>query len=177
MLLSKVTTLDIVEVFKKYNIPLIPSGDRYVTNCVFHAGDDTPSLTIYPETNSFYCFSCKKSGDAITLISHMEGIPIYEVKRRLGTDFIKYSLSSIHKKPVDFYKTLLKDSAEIFYNYQKAFPERQSYVLDCMQQFDEFIEGCTIERKVISFDDYNKILDKLKNMLYNSFIETSQKGE
>ena len=174
MQLSKIETLDIIEVFKKYNIPLIPSGDRYVTNCIFHTGDNTPSLTIYPETNSFYCFSCKKSGDAITLISFMEQIPVYEVKRRLGTDFLKYSLSQPKKQAINFYQSLLKESSGLFYNYMKAFPERVEYTVACMQQFDEYLETIYTGKKFISFEEYIKALDKLKYLLYNCFIETKE---
>ena len=41
-------------------------GKKRVTHCPFH-NDKTPSFFIYPD-NSFYCFSCKEGGDAITFV-------------------------------------------------------------------------------------------------------------
>ncbi|MDD4136198.1 MAG: CHC2 zinc finger domain-containing protein [Candidatus Shapirobacteria bacterium] len=36
-------------------------------NCIFHE-EKTPSLTLYPETRSFYCYGCGKSGDVVELV-------------------------------------------------------------------------------------------------------------
>ena len=35
--------------------------------CPFHK-DDKPSLRIYPETNTYHCFGCDKTGDVIQFI-------------------------------------------------------------------------------------------------------------
>jgi DNA primase catalytic core len=40
--------------------------------CPFHE-DDKPSLKIYPQTDSFHCFGCGKSGDVIEFCSLKEG--------------------------------------------------------------------------------------------------------
>lgn len=168
MLLSKQPQLDIVSVFKHYGFDLRESSNRYVCLCPFHNDRNTPNLTIYPETDSFYCFTCKKSGDALTLISFMEKLPIYEVKKRLGTDYIRYSLSKRNKRPLDFFQALLKDSASLFYNYLKAYPNKEKYILQCMQQFDDYVERLIIEKIQVDFKLYTTILDNLKKLMYNN---------
>lgn len=167
MLLSKLPHLDIVSVFRHYNFDLKESSNRYVCLCPFHNDKNTPNLTIYPETDSFYCFTCKKSGDALTLISFMEKMPIYEVKKKLGTDFLKYSLSKTYKKQIDFFQALLKDSSNVFYNYLKAYPDKQDYCMQCMQQFDMYLEGLITDKVQVDFNLYVKVLDNLKKLLYN----------
>lgn len=47
--------------------PLRQVGGRLQGRCPFHQ-DKTPSFTIYPHTNSFYCFSCNRGGSIITYI-------------------------------------------------------------------------------------------------------------
>jgi DNA primase len=45
--------------------------------CPFH-DDKTPSLQIYPKTNTFHCFGCGKSGDTIEFIQQKQGISKHE---------------------------------------------------------------------------------------------------
>lgn len=54
---------DVVSAFMRIN----RSGKNYTARCPFHP-DRNPSLFLYPETNSFYCFSCRRGGDLIKLI-------------------------------------------------------------------------------------------------------------
>ena len=170
MQLSKLPQLDIVSIFKHYGFELKESGDRFVCLCPFHNDRNTPNLTIYPSSNSFYCFTCKKSGDALTLISFMEKKPVYEIMKELGTTFIKYKLTSNYKRPVDFFQSLLKDSSALFYNYIKAYPENKVHYMSCMQQFDVYLEDLIVNKVQVDFTLYNQILDNLKKMLYTSFI-------
>ncbi len=60
--------LSIKEVLAHYN--LIPDKHSQI-NCPFHE-DNTPSLKIYPETNSFHCFGCGATGDVIEFIQLKE---------------------------------------------------------------------------------------------------------
>lgn len=43
---------------------------RGVNNYYCYNGHDnaSPSLTLYPDTNSYHCFGCQEGGDVITLI-------------------------------------------------------------------------------------------------------------
>lgn len=49
--------------------------------CVFHS-EDTPSMHLYPN-NSYYCFGCGVSGDAITLYRHLHGADFKTAVRAL----------------------------------------------------------------------------------------------
>lgn len=48
-------------------------GRNLVGLCPFH-GEKTPSFTVYPENNSFYCFGCGAGGDVITFIKRIENL-------------------------------------------------------------------------------------------------------
>lgn len=43
-------------------------GNRFITSCIFNDHEDsTPSLVLYPENNSFFCFGCDAWGDTLDL--------------------------------------------------------------------------------------------------------------
>lgn len=48
-------------------------GDDYFTHCPAHI-DNTPSLSFNPEKNSYYCFSCHRSGGIIGYLIDFEGL-------------------------------------------------------------------------------------------------------
>ena len=57
----------------------VGGGGRLKACCPFEGhDDDTPSLTIYTQNNSFYCFGCQKGGDAITFIQILYGYDFLE---------------------------------------------------------------------------------------------------
>jgi DNA primase len=60
--------LDIAKVLKHYGLNPDRNG---MLKCPFHA-DDTASMKIYPNTNTFNCFGCSKNGDVIEFIQLKE---------------------------------------------------------------------------------------------------------
>lgn len=59
------------------NISLKRRGKNLVGLCPFH-NEKTPSFTVYPESNSFYCFGCGAGGDVITFVRRMENLDYTE---------------------------------------------------------------------------------------------------
>lgn len=53
-------------------VDLKGAGKVLSGKCCFHA-DDTPSLRVYLESNSFYCFGCGKGGDVIRFRADLDG--------------------------------------------------------------------------------------------------------
>jgi len=48
-------------------------GRTFVGCCPFH-DDRHPSLVVYPETQSFYCFGCRAHGDAFSFLMRAESV-------------------------------------------------------------------------------------------------------
>lgn len=64
-------------------VNLIRRGRTYVCNCPFHS-EKTPSCTVYPEQQSFYCYGCGAGGDSITFIRRMENLSFMEAVEMLS---------------------------------------------------------------------------------------------
>ena len=58
-------------------VDLKSSGSALVGTCPFHQ-DQMPSLTVYPETGTFYCFGCGAHGDVISFLREIEGLRFFE---------------------------------------------------------------------------------------------------
>ncbi len=73
-------------------VTLRARGRTRVGLCPFH-GEKTPSFTVYPENNSFYCFGCGAGGDVITFVRKMEHLDYIDAVRfladRAGMDMPK----------------------------------------------------------------------------------------
>ena len=71
-------SISIKTVYEKYSgVSLDKHRARGNVPCPFHS-DAKPSMHLYEKTNSFYCFSCKKSGSPIDLfkeiMTHTNGL-------------------------------------------------------------------------------------------------------
>ena len=73
---------DIEHVVSSY-ITLKRAGSNYNGSCPFHS-ERTPSFTVFPSTQSFYCFGCGAGGDAITFVMRMENLDYISAVRVLA---------------------------------------------------------------------------------------------
>lgn len=58
-------------------------GATLVGLCPFH-NEKTPSFTVYPATQSFYCFGCGAGGDAITFLKKIENLDYLDAVKTLA---------------------------------------------------------------------------------------------
>ena len=72
---------DIEQIISSY-VPLRRRGKNLVGLCPFH-NEKTPSFTVYPETESFYCFGCAAGGEVISFIRRIENLDYVEAVRFL----------------------------------------------------------------------------------------------
>ncbi|MDD4336922.1 MAG: DNA primase [Firmicutes bacterium] len=73
---------EIISVVSDY-VQLKKVGNRFVGLCPFHT-ERTPSFSVSPDRQLFYCFGCHVGGNVFTFIMKMEGLTFPEAVRRLG---------------------------------------------------------------------------------------------
>lgn len=64
-------------------VQLKRQGRNQVCCCPFHS-ERTPSFTVFPDTQSFFCFGCGAGGDAITFIMKAENLDFTEALKFLA---------------------------------------------------------------------------------------------
>lgn len=111
-------------------VSLKRAGSNLKGLCPFHS-EKSPSFTVYPQDNSFYCFGCGAGGDAITFVRKRENLDYPDavefLANRAGITIVKDEIGSYKSTPkVDrarmfkmnadaaryFHKRLFDDSTE-----------------------------------------------------------------
>ncbi|MBN1150756.1 DNA primase [candidate division WOR-3 bacterium] len=78
-ILEKIQIADVIAEYVK----LTPSGKDLKGLCPFHT-EKTPSFTVSPQKNLFYCFGCGAGGNAYNFLMRIENIDFPEALRRLA---------------------------------------------------------------------------------------------
>lgn len=86
-------TAPIVEVAQHYGLSVNRAG---FTLCPLH-GEKSPSLKLYPNTNTFHCFGCGAGTSVIDLTAALQGVPPIQAAKHLDA---MYSLRLFNDKPL-----------------------------------------------------------------------------
>jgi hypothetical protein len=78
--------IDIVELVGK-TVDLKRDGPRFKGLCPFHADKRSLSLVVYPETQTWKCFGCSKSGDAFQWVMEAEKVDFLTALTRLQEQY------------------------------------------------------------------------------------------
>jgi DNA primase len=70
---------DIVRIIQDY-VPLKKKGSNWMACCPFHQ-EKTPSFSVNPRKEVFYCFGCAKGGDVFRFVMEIENVPFPDAMR------------------------------------------------------------------------------------------------
>ncbi len=94
--------LDIVEIVETSGVQLRKVGRAYQGFCPFHPNTRTPAFTVYPDTQSFYCFGCGASGSVFDYVMRQDGLDFKEALAQLapraGVDLAAYRTQQQHER-------------------------------------------------------------------------------
>jgi DNA primase len=94
-------------------------------------------MVIYPESNTFHCYSCGENGNVLWFISKMEHKPLFEVKKQYAGTVTKYKIGKIRNCGINDYKDdLLTQIAKITRKFLGENPAKLSQVLCVLSDID-----------------------------------------
>ncbi len=107
-------TADIVDVVSEV-VHLKRSGKNYLGLCPFHS-EKTPSFTVSPEKQIFYCFGCATGGNVFSFLMKHDGISFPDAARMLarrhGIDIPTQAMSPDQKRRISERENLLAINRE-----------------------------------------------------------------
>lgn len=108
--------IGIVDVVGHY-VKLHRQGRNYVGLCPFHH-EKTPSFTVSPDKNMFYCFGCKASGDMLTFVRRIHNVSLPEavdiVSREFHVELPPWRMSTAASRDRQQLLEAMKVAAEAF---------------------------------------------------------------
>jgi DNA primase len=123
---------DIVEVISGY-VKLKRKGASYFGLCPFH-GEKTPSFSVAPSKQMYYCFGCGAGGNVFTFLMEYENFTFIEavsqLAERVGMEVPKAEQSAQAKQEADKKSALLminKEAAKYFYVQLKSKQGERAY--------------------------------------------------
>ena len=100
---------DIVDIISEV-VHLKKSGKNFLGLCPFHS-EKTPSFSVSPEKQIFYCFGCGVGGNIFSFLMKHDGLAFPEaartLARRYGVDIPKKNLTFEQKKEITERESLL----------------------------------------------------------------------
>ncbi|MCQ2354760.1 MAG: DNA primase [Clostridia bacterium] len=155
---------DIEQTIGSY-VTLKRAGSNMVGLCPFHS-EKSPSFTVFPGTDSFYCFGCGAGGDVITFIMKAENIDYVAalelLAKRCGVAIPQDNSSEYRKGPTrERIREMNVAAARFFHNYLLNAP-------DAAQARGYFasrkLTGATIKHFYLGYapNDFGKLTNYLK---------------
>ncbi len=100
---------DILDIVSE-SVLLKKAGRNYVGLCPFHS-EKTPSFTVSPDKQIFYCFGCGEGGNVFSFLMKLEGLSFPEAARQLakryGIELPSRSLTPAQKQQISEKERLL----------------------------------------------------------------------
>ncbi len=174
---------DIEDVVSTY-VTLKRRGATYVGLCPFH-NEKTPSFTVFPDTQSFFCFGCNAGGDVIGFTKNIENLDYIDavkmLAQRAGMQMPEDGYDDSLGKKRRVILEINRETARFYHSYMMS-PEGK-------KGLDYFKSRGLSKKTITKFglgyapDDWDKLLKHLKekgysigNMLDAGVIKRSQKG-
>ncbi|MBR0283289.1 MAG: DNA primase [Oscillibacter sp.] len=126
---------DIVDIVGGY-VTLKKRGSDYWACCPFHH-EKTPSFSVSPDKQMFYCFGCKKGGGVVNFIMEIENLPypdaIRFLAKRAGLEVPESGQNRDETRKRARLLQLNRDAALFYHHLLKSAPEGQA-VRDYLQR-------------------------------------------
>lgn len=152
--------IKIQDVLRRYTNCEIDRHNRCA--CPLHGGENH-NFTVYPKTNSFYCFACGAGGDVIKFVSLYLNISYGDAIKKLDEDYGLNLLKKSHKS----YNARVKEAEKIRRKAieKEAFKRSQRQDYDLMINYFKWL-GKQPQTVEIQFDiDFiEQLLDKHLNL-------------
>ena len=121
-------------------VQLRRAGSNMKGLCPFH-NEKTPSFTVYPQDNSFYCFGCGVGGNAITFVRQIEHLDYQDaiefLAKRAGISVVRENEGYVEEKRGINKDKLLKMNTDAARFFHRMLFSSDPKATECLRYFKE----------------------------------------
>jgi len=130
----------IEEVVACSGVTLRPNGRRLIGVCPFH-DDGRPSLVVYPQNESYFCFGCGAGGDVIDFVARLHGVGFreaaamlsapstrHENSRSQGCTLVSFTSRSEDEPLTESEATVIEAAAAFYHDALRRSREARAYL-------------------------------------------------
>lgn len=135
---------NLLDILAEKGIELHKEGSVTRAFCPFHNDTGRPNFTVYPNTNSWFCFACNMGGDAILFLSKFENKTYRQVKEEIkgvGIDLVTLQESIdgllVPDEEPRFNEELNILVSKMVRKYLKANPNKLKDIEPILKDFDK----------------------------------------
>ncbi|EDP45763.1 DNA primase [Rickettsiella grylli] len=171
--------VDIVQLIDA-RVPLRKKGKNYIACCPFHS-EKTPSFTVTPEKQFYYCFGCAISGNAFNFLMDYEKLSFLEavsiLAESLGMEIPHAAKQQeVYKDSANLY-TLLEEVAQ-FYANERQQNKTVRYYLKQRNLSDEIMTQFRLGYAPLGWDTLLKAFKKeTERLLTVGLLIKKSKGQ
>ncbi|OIZ99074.1 DNA primase [Rickettsiella grylli] len=171
--------VDIVQLIDA-RVPLRKKGKNYIACCPFHS-EKTPSFTVTPEKQFYYCFGCAISGNAFNFLMDYEKLSFLEavstLAELLGMEIPHAAKQQeVYKDSANLY-TLLEEVAQ-FYANERQQNKTVRYYLKQRNLSDEIMTQFRLGYAPLGWDTLLKAFKKeTERLLTVGLLIKKSKGQ
>jgi DNA primase len=140
------STASIVDLISEH-VALKKAGRNYIGLCPFHA-EKTPSFTVNPEKQIFYCFGCHTGGDIFGFLMQQQGLSFPEAVRTLAGQY-GIEVPDRHMTPEQSQRASEKDKLIRINELAREFYQVQLREMQHGQKAMRYLLGRGMSRKII----------------------------
>lgn len=133
--------------------------------CPFHTDTGRPNFKVYPETNSWYCFSCNIGGDAVAFLAKMQNTTRSVILERMQTpetvmEELSQSIEGLMalEEPLTLNHECNIAVSKICRQHLQKYPEKSAFVLKFLRKFDNELF------KTLQFEDLRRLVAEAQKL-------------
>jgi len=171
-LIRQANSISLVNIFKHYRIKLDELNKKICCPFKSHKNgrESTPSFNFYPETNSYYCFGCKKGNRPCDFVSEIENIDVFKAAAKIlylfGTDLNLEDIEIIDRQNYSEKLDIMLKFSEAIRNFRKEHinNESEKFIERLCKIYDDLNEKHELTNKALELV-VNKLLEKINRYM------------